>query len=581
MQEIPRPEYPQPQFQRELWMNLNGEWQFEFDDPDVGLDQHWECGQKDFTRRILVPFCFESPMSGIGDQQFHTPIWYRRPFILDERWNGKRVLLRFGAVDYRATVWINGRMGGDHEGGHTPFAMDVSRFLHPGENWITVRVEDPPDQYIPRGKQYWEQESRGIFYARTSGIWQSVWLESVGSSYLDKVRINTTNEGAVIFDANIARWTIGLEFAAIISYNGQVLTTSIGHCEDYLSTVAATIRNPKLWWPHAPHLYDVTFELRAGDVVLDRVNSYFGFRTVGTEGKDVLLNGKRMYLKFVLDQGYWPQSNMTPPSDEAIQYDIRMTKEFGFNGARKHQKIEDPRYYYWADKMGILVSAEMANAYQFDEGSVSRVTREWIEAVERDYNHPSVIIWVPLNESWGVPNLRDSRQQNHLRAMYALTRSLDSTRLVIDNDGWEHTEMTDLFAIHDYTTDGALFYERFKDVGKPGVPIPGFATPVLVQGCSYNGAPVYLSEFGGIAFNPPDNPIPVNSWGYSGVENTAEEALTRMSGLYEAISRIPGFCGVCYTQLVDVEQEINGLLTYDRRLKYDPAEMRKINALLP
>jgi beta-galactosidase/beta-glucuronidase len=360
-----------------------------------------------------------------------------------------------------------------------------------------------------------------------------------------------------------------------------VLTTSIGHCEDYLSTVAATIRNPKLWWPHAPHLYDVTFELRSGDVVLDRVHSYFGFRTVGTEGKDVLLNGKRMYLKFVLDQGYWPQSNMTPPSDEAIQYDIRMTKEFGFNGARKHQKIEDPRFYYWADKMGILVSAEMANAYQFDEGSVGRLTREWIEALERDYNHPSVVIWVPLNESWGVPNLRDSRQQHHLRAMYALTRSLDSTRLVIDNDGWEHTEMTDLFAIHDYTTDGVLFYERFKDVGKAGVPIPGFATPVLCQGCSYNGAPVYLSEFGGIAFNPPDNPIPVNSWGYSGVEKTAEEATIRMRGLYEAISRIPGFCGVCYTQLVDVEQEINGLLTYDRRLKYDPAEIRKINALLP
>jgi beta-galactosidase/beta-glucuronidase len=325
----------------------------------------------------------------------------------------------------------------------------------------------------------------------------------------------------------------------------------------------------------------VTLELRRGGTLLDRVHSYFGFRRVTAEHGKVLLNGDPIFLKMVLDQGYWPESILTPPTDEAIQYDIRTAKEMGFNGARKHQKLEDPRYLYWADRMGFLVSSEMANAYEFDDGYVERFTREWAAAVERDYNHPSIIIWAPINESWGVPDLRDPRQQNHLKSLYALTHSLDDTRLAIDNEGWEHTGTTDLFAIHDYARTGELLYEKYKDVGKPGFPVPDDGRAALLPGYQYNGSPVALTEFGGIAFIPPGHDAPAEAWGYSGVEKTADGALERLRGLYGAIARIPGFAGLCYTQLTDVEQEINGLMTYDRKPKFDVKRLREINALVP
>jgi len=282
-------------------------------------------------------------------------------------------------------------------------------------------------------------------------------------------------------------------------------------------------------------------------------------------------------LKMVLDQGYWPESTLTPPTDDAIQYDIKMTKAMGFNGARKHQKLEDPRYLYWADKMGLLVSSEMANAYLFDEGYVQRFTREWTEAVERDYNHPSIIMWVPINESWGVPNLRDPRQQQHLRAMYTLTKSLDSTRLVIDNDGWEHSDMTDLFAIHDYARNGELLRDKYKDLGKPDAGVPNNARSALAPGFKYNGTPVVLSEFGGISYIMPGQQAPEGSWGYSGLEPDQNSAFGRLKGLWFGIRDTPAFAGICYTQLTDVEQEINGLMTYDRKLKFSAEELKKLN----
>jgi beta-galactosidase/beta-glucuronidase len=372
-----------------------------------------------------------------------------------------------------------------------------------------------------------------------------------------------------------------VEFVATVRYQGKVLNVSHGPVQDWHASCGAVVRDPDLWSPGRPALYDVTFELRRNGEVLDRVESYFGFRQVTVEEGNVVLNGEPVYLKFVLDQGYWPESIMTPPSDEAILFDIRATKEMGFNGARKHQKVEDPRYLYWADKCGLLVSAEMANAYLFDDRYVARITREWVEVVQRDFNHPSIVIWVPVNESWGVPNLRDRRQQAHLRAMYNLTKSLDQTRLVIDNDGWEHTDHTDLFAIHDYTRTGEMFYERFKNVGRPGVPIPAFAKPLVAPGFQYNGSPVYLSEFGGIAYvKRSEAELPTNSWGYAGIEATEEAALKRMRGIYEAVARLPVIKGICYTQLVDVEQEINGLMTYDRQPKFEFAKVRELNELL-
>ena len=570
---IPRPEYPEPQFERQQWLSLNGSWEFALDDSATPPQR--------LARTITVPFSPESKLGGISDPSFHSSMWYRRGFTIPADWKGRQVMLHFGAVNYWATVWVNNSLAGRHEGGNTPFAFDITNLLNGSANNVTVHAEYPPtDRYIPRGKQFWEPKSRGIFYTRTTGIWQSVWIEPVSTSHLETVKVTPNMDGTASIYAHIAGARTGLALRTAVSFGGQpVVTTSVTADNPRVST-SVTVSDPKLWSTGTPNLYDVTFELVQGERVVDLVKSYFGFRSVSTENGRVILNGRPIFLKMVLDQGYWPDSILTPPSDEAIQYDIKMTKDMGFNGARKHQKLEDPRYLYWADKMGLLVSSEMANAYLFDDQAVERFTREWMNAVKRDYNHPSIIIWAPLNESWGVPNVRDPRQQDYLKELYTLTRALDSSRLVIDNEGWEHTNMTDLFAIHDYARTGDLLSEKYRDLGKLGAGVPDNARPALAPGYKYNGSPVVLSEFGGIAFIPPGHEVPPESWGYSGVEKTGGAVLERLRGLYQAIAKIRGFAGLCYTQLTDVEQEVNGLMTYDRKSKFDVSEIRAINALV-
>ncbi|MGE5357747.1 MAG: glycoside hydrolase family 2 TIM barrel-domain containing protein, partial [Bacteroidales bacterium] len=463
----------------------------------------------------------------------------------------------------------------------------------------TVRAENmPTDRSIPRGKQYWEVKSRSIFYTRTSGIWQPVWLEATGESYLENVKILPAADGAVRFEATIARPQPDMELRASVRQMAPLnaaqskpgaapaeITSGTARAAGDRVVLGLIVADPRPWSPRSPNLYEVTFELRRAAAVLDRVQSYFGFRTSGTDNGRFVLNGDPFYLKLLLDQGYWPESVMTPPTDEAMQLDIRLAKEMGFNGVRKHQKVEDPRFLYWADRMGFVVSGEIGNAYVFTDQYVSRITREWMEAVERDRNHPSLVIWAPINESWGVPNLGDARQQAHLREMYWLTHTLDGTRPVIDNEGWEHTDTTDLFAVHDYARTGDDLLERYKAWGSAaslaaGTLIPAAGTPVLVPGARYNGSPLYLSEFGGIAFIPPGHQVPGDAWGYAGVEKSPEAALARLRGLYSAIARIPAFAGVCYTQITDVEQEINGLLTNDRKPKFDVKVVREINEML-
>ncbi len=464
-----------------------------------------------------------------------------------------------------------------------PFTFDITDTLKPsGPNVVVVRAEDPPtDRYIPRGKQYWEPKSRSIFYTRTSGIWQTVWLEPVNDSHLESVRITPDMEGVASIYAHIHGSQPDLVLRTTIGFGGQTIaTTTAAAAPSHGSQPPSRSASRGCGRPASPQLYDIAFELLKGDRVLDRVRSYFGFRTVATDGRYVLLNGRPYYPKLVLDQGYWPDSILTPPSDEAIQYDIRMTKEMGFNGVRKHQKLADPRYLFWADKMGLLVSSEMANAQRFDDGYVERFTKEWMAAVERDYNHPCIFMWVPINESWGVPNLHDPRQQNHLKELYALTHAFDSTRLVVDNDGWQHTDMTDLFTLHDYARTGEALAAKYKDLGHPGAAIPNVGPGSLAPGYQYNGAPFLLSEFGGIAYIPAGHEVPAEAWGYSGVEKSEAAALERLRDLYGGISNVPAFVGICYTQLTDVEQEINGLLTYDRKPKFPVASVREINRLV-
>jgi beta-galactosidase/beta-glucuronidase len=579
----PRPEYPRPQLCRPDWINLNGPWDFEFDDLDVGLRDQWYIQSNEFGRQIRVPFTFEADQSGIGDRSFHERVWYRRNIQIPAEWGDQRILLHFGAVDYRATVWVNGSIVGTHEGGHTPFTCDINHALRDGKGILVVRAEDPPtDRYIPRGKQHWEERPANIFYARTTGIWQTVWLEPVPESHIVTVKITPVIDGTVKFHFKIASAERDQFVKVIIRDDTRFLASGISIVNEPVATVSVLVDGPKLWSPESPNLYEARLELHRPEGLIDAVEMYFGYRSISTQDGKILLNGSPYYLKTVLDQGYWPESNLTPPSDEAIQADIRMTKEMGFNGVRKHQKVEDPRYLYWADKLGLLVSGEMANAYLFNDDSVARMIREWMEVISRDYNHPSIVIWVPVNESWGVPNLKEAKEQAHLRTLYYLTKSLDDTRLVIDNDGWEHTEATDLFAIHDYTKTGEEFYRRFKNVALEGVPLPLYGKLYLAPGHTYNGSPIFLSEFAGIGYVRPEDraKVPVGSWGYSGIEPSEDTAIARLRGLYEAIARIRQIAGICCTQLYDVEQEVNGLLTYDRKPKFHPDAIRRLNELL-
>jgi beta-galactosidase/beta-glucuronidase len=580
--DIPRAEFPEPQFQRPSWLSLNGKWDFAFDDADAGLKQNWEIRLTRQQRTITVPYCFESKLSGIGDTSFHPIFWYRRSFETPRNWAGKHVLLHFGAVDYRARVWVNGKYLGSHEGGGVPFAFDITNALVNSGNSVTLRIEDPPtDKSIPRGKQYWEPKSKSIFYTRTSGIWQPVWLEATGTDHLQYVHVVAAQDGTAEFHGSLNSIP-----DRPLTFSVDVLDGSnvVGHAEtttkeDRLDAKLA-VPSPKLWSPDSPNLYTVRYRLSRGTETLDEVESYLGFRTIGLEHGRVTINGKPYYLKFLLDQGYWPESVLTPPSETAIQKDIGLIVAMGFNGVRKHQKIADPRFLYEADKRGLLVSGEIADTQEFNEEAMRRTTAEWISELKRDFNHPSIIIWNAINESWGTPDLNDPRQQAYLKGLYWATKAFDRQRFMIDNEGWQHTDNTDLFAIHDYEKSGAKLYERYKDVTPESIAIPRNGREALIARYKYNGSPLYLSEFGGIAYIPPGAQVPAESWGYSGVEKTQEAAFDRLSQLYDGLSILTNMLGMCYTQLTDVEQEVNGLLTFDRKPKFDVNKIKELNEKL-
>jgi beta-galactosidase/beta-glucuronidase len=541
-----------------------------------------------FDRRITVPFCYQSRLSGIGDTSFHDVVWYARAF--DPPPPGtedERLLLHFGAVDYRAAVWVNGTQVASHEGGHTPFCADVTDMLREGENVIVVRAEDPSrDATIPRGKQYWKEESEGIFYTRTTGIWQTVWLEPVNERRIDSLRLTPDVDAArVEVEVALEGFEPALGLRLIVTRGGEMVL------DDRVEVLSAVVERslpllrrgeapvspyprhwarPALWSPEEPNLYDLRVELLdAGGAILDDVESYFGMRKIEARGGKVYLNNHPYFQRLILDQGYFPDGILTAPTDDDLRQDIELAKEMGFNGARKHQKVEDPRWLYWADTLGFLVWGEMANAYQYSPDYVRRITDEWQGAVRRDYNHPCIVAWVPMNESWGVPELAsDPGQVEHLLAMYYLTRSLDRSRLVVSNDGWEHA-VTDLCTIHDYR-DAESLARTYATVGSSVAAEP-HQRPIYVPGHGHRGEPILITEFGGIAFGTADP----EEWGYRTVSD-AEEFLERYREVVSAVLRCDAVQGFCYTQLTDVEQEVNGLLTYDRKPKMDHARIREI-----
>lgn len=570
----PRPEYPRPQFERSDWLNLNGVWQFEYDDADAGLAERWYLNGR-FNREIIVPFAYQSKLSGIGETDFHDIVWYDRVFQLPADWAGRRVLLHFGAVDYLATVWVNGVFVIQHEGGHVPFSVDVTNALQPGDNRITVRAQDvSADLEQPRGKQYWERESASIFYTRTTGIWQTVWLEPVSQTYLDGIRITPDiDSGQVQIQCDLKNYASGVQIETQITWQGSAVashTHTVDEARAVFTLPVGTGDDLHLWSPEDPALYDLVLRVRQAGETLDDVKSYFGMRKIAVENGQVMFNNRPYYMRLVLDQGYHPDGLLTFPSDDTIRQDIELTRAMGFNGARKHQKVEEPRYLYWADRLGLLVWGEMANAYRFSEIAVQRITSEWQAAIRRDYNHPSIVAWVPINESWGVPDLQgDSRQIDHLLAMYHLVRSIDPTRLVISNDGWEHAR-TDLLTIHDYEGDGEILHERYRTLENILAARPA-KRDLFVAGFSYENQPILVTEFGGIGYQKDAQ----EGWGYTTASDDAE-FIRRYRAVLEAVLASPEVQGFCYTQFCDVEQEINGLLTYDRTPKVDLATIREI-----
>lgn len=577
-----RNEYPRPQFERSAWLNLNGEWEFAYDDANVGSDNKWY-EAKSFDRKIQVPFCYQSEQSGINEQAFHDIVWYRKAVKLPLEFAGKRVILHFGAVDYEAKVWVNGHLVASHEGGHTPFQADITAALNTlGANTIVVRAQDySKDVTLPRGKQYWKEQSEQVFYTRTTGIWQTVWIEAVSAAHVSSIRLTPDIDTNRIHIRSFIKGTElydGLRLSIKITFKGELIAEDVIRVmaeEEEVSIKLHDFNDHGLgrWWsPEKPNLYDVEMLLLDGERALDQVKSYFGMRKISIEDGVICLNNRPYYMKLILDQGYFPGGVLTAPTDEMLRSDVELTKQMGFNGARKHQKIEDPRYLYWCDKLGLLVWGEMANAYQFSEQYVSRMMNEWQEAVHRDYNHPCVVVWVPLNESWGTPNiLIDKRQQHHASALYYLTKSLDDTRPVISNDGWEHVK-SDIYTVHDYESRQEILEGRYatKELSVKSDPQ---GRKIILPGYSYQGEPVQLSEFGGISYIQDNG----EGWGYSAAKDD-QDFLNRLLAVMRPVIAAGGLQGYCYTQLTDVEQEKNGLLDFNRRPKLPIEVYRQLNA---
>jgi beta-galactosidase/beta-glucuronidase len=581
---IPRSEYPRPQFTRDQWLNLNGEWEFAFDDANEGSRLEWHDG-RELEGRIIVPFPYQCELSGVGDRGIHERVWYARTFEVPAEWAGRDLLLHFGAVDYRATVWVNGQQVGHNQGGHVPFQFDIAPYIKQGANRLTLYVEDAQDAHQPRGKQSTTGLPHDIDYYCTTGIWQTVWLEPVPPIRIEEIRITplankNVVEVSIYLHAPSAAWRIEAE----VSENRKLIARTEDHTAVATASLSLSIPYAKHWSPESPNLYDLTIRLFDGAELLDEVKSYFGLRGIEIRHGQLLLNGEATYLKMVLDQGYWPEGLLAAPSDEALQTDIGWVKMLGFNGVRKHQKIEDPRWLYWCDRLGLLVWEEMPNAREWSPQSEELLAAEWKRAVRRDYSHPCIIAWVPVNESMGFPGLGQQHpgQYAFIERMVANTRRLDSTRPVIDNDGWEHTDITDICAIHDYTPTADKLRERYQEKARGGA-LPATVwigdKPLFARGSRYRGQPVVLSEVGGFLAIPPHVPEEERDMLYQFYASvqTPEEFLEKYEGLMSGIASLNFLSGFCYTQLTDIEQEINGLLTYDRKPKLAPESIAAIH----
>ena len=560
---IPRGEHPKPQFVRQHWQNLNGQWQFEIDNGRSGEERGLEKEGVALQGSITVPFCPESSLSGVKHTDFMHGVWYKRKIML-EKCSG-RVRLHFGAVDYWCRVFVNGVPVGEHKGGYVSFSFDITDALRPGENEIAVFAQDDTrDRLIPSGKQSNAYHSYGCLYTRTTGIWQTVWLEFMPEAHVESVK----------YYPNISDGSVGIEvhlagcagFCCEVSYHGRAM----GKWETNQAAGVLHFQIPlaerHLWDVGKGELYDVVFTFGQ-----DRVESYFGLRQVRLDGHRFLINGRSVFQRLVLDQGFYPEGIYTAPSDEDLIRDIQLSVDAGFNGARLHEKVFEERFLYHADRMGYLVWGEYPD-WGLDHSyadNIYGILPEWIEEVQRDINHPSIIGWCPHNETWD----QGGRKQHDpsIALVYSVTKAMDPTRPCIDTSGNFHVQ-TDIYCVHDYEQDPAVFKPHYDALMTDGVLHDRF------EGRQhYKGQAVFVSEYGGIRWAPGHNDEERRtSWGYGQDVKDEQDFLHRFQGLTDALLDNREMFGLCYTQLTDVEQEQNGLYTYDRRPKFDVNILRRI-----
>ncbi len=573
---------PRPQLVREGWVCLDGEWDFLFDDGDVGVERRFfERFPKEGRLRIRVPFSYETALSGIGVKEAHGVVWYRREVCVEKR-EGERVLLHFEGCDFETFVWVNGRFAGRHRGGYVRFSFDVTDVVENGVNEVVVRVWDSRDKRQLRGKQRWKDRSFDCWYVQTTGIWKPVWLERVPEVFVKGLKLSPRlGERCVDVSAEIEGCVNGVWLETEVWFEGKQVSEVRVPVTRGCVSVSVNVYNPEIcnhsvmeWSPERPSLYDMLVRLTRNGVCVDSVRSYFGMRDVRVSGSQVLLNGSPLYQRLVLNQGYWKESGLTPPDEEAMIRDIDRIAALGFNGMRIHQKVEDERFLYWCDVKGMLVWCEAPSAYEFDDVMMEGFLDEWGRIVRQFYSHPSIITWTPVNESWGVPAVKsDVRQQAFVQAIYYMTKALDPMRPVIVNDGWEHT-ISDIVTLHDYQERADLFAEKYSDPERILGNREAFngSRYAFADGFSYRGQPVIISEYGGIAFQNEEE-----GWGYGNKVRDEKGFLKRFGEITEAIQRLPYVCGYCYTQATDVQQEINGVMNMDREYKVDPEAFRALN----
>lgn len=567
----PRPEYPRPQFVREGWMNLNGTWQFEIDHGASGRARGLVT-KEILDDEIIVPFCPESRLSGVEYTDFMRAVWYRRTFTLPREADKKRVFINFGAVDYVCEVWINGISVGTHKGGYVSFQFEITSALHDGENTVVICAEDDlRGGHQPYGKQSSRYESYGCSYTRTTGIWQTVWLEWTNATRISSVRLtpDAAND-TVLIETQLDGDTKGMTLSARASFEGNYEAELDADVNGHSARALMLLENPHYWTVGEGNLYDLELTLLRDGEPVDVLKCYFGLRSISFDGMKCLINGRPVFQRLILDQGFYPDGIYTAPTDDELKADIERSMAMGFNGARLHQKVFEPRFLYWADRLGYLCWGEMASwgADPKNGWILPAFLDEWIEILNRDYSAPSIIGWCPWNETWGEEN--DGQRAATMRTTYRVTKAIDPTRPCIDTSGGIHVE-TDIFDTHDYEQDPAIYRERYAPdaeiiydrFGKDGA-----------RRETYEGQPVFVSEYGGIGWNPENKA----GWSYGTGPKSEEEFIARYRGLTDALLDNPHHMGFCYTQLTDVEQERNGLYYYDRRPKFDPEIIHAITS---